>query len=187
MSWSQIAAADVQPQRWKNAGGWTRELLAWPHASDWLLRISVADIEQDGPFSAFDGVQRWIAVLQGPGIRLYEYELFPGDEPLSFDGALAPDCSLIDGPTRDFNLMHRRGHGRLELLTAAQPLPAGPADWLALFSAEGGTLRHGCRAMRLAPQSLAWCEQPAEQPLQFEGQGAAWWLRWCRTDVEARP
>lgn len=178
MSWSHIAAADVRPQRWKNQGGWTRELLAWPHASDWLLRVSVADIEADGPFSAFEGVQRWIGVLQGEGIRLYEHELRPGDELLSFDGALAPSCELIAGPTRDFNLMHRRGHGRLLVQPAAQGLPHGSADWVGLFTAEGGRLVHGGRAMALAPQSLAWCEQPADQPLQFEGQGAAWWLRW---------
>lgn len=185
MSWSHLSAADVQPQRWKNGGGWTRELLAWPHAGDWLLRFSVADIEQDGPFSAFEGVQRWIAVLQGAGIRLYDYELLPGDEPLSFDGALGPECTLIAGPTRDFNAMHRRGQGRFELLPAAQPLSAGRADWLGLFTAEGGVLVHGARRMALAPQSLAWCEQPADQSLSFEGQGAAWWLRWSREELPA--
>src|SRR6218665_1188986 len=83
MSWSVVCANDVAPQRWKNDGGWTRELLAWPHPADWALRISVADIEADGPFSAFEGVQRWFAVLAGAGVRLYEYELRAGDELLA--------------------------------------------------------------------------------------------------------
>ena len=68
MSWSQISADQVQPQPWKNGGGSTRELLAWPHAHDWALRISVAAVERDGPFSAYPGVQRWLAVRMGIGL-----------------------------------------------------------------------------------------------------------------------
>jgi environmental stress-induced protein Ves len=35
-----------------------------------VLRISVAEITRDGPFSAFAGVQRWFAVLEGAGVML---------------------------------------------------------------------------------------------------------------------
>lgn len=177
MSWSVISANDVAPQRWKNNGGWTRELLAWPHPADWVLRVSVADIEADGPFSVFEGVQRWFAVLSGKGVRLYDFELHSESELLSFDGALAPDCELVNGPTRDFNLMHRRSRGQLRVLSADQ-LGDAQGRWVGLFTAEGGTLSHGGRAMVLAPQSLAWCEDPAAQPLSFAGQGAAWWMNW---------
>ena len=62
MSFQCIAQADVMPQAWRNGGGQTRELLAWPHGADWSVRISLADIEADGPFSPFPGVQRWFAV-----------------------------------------------------------------------------------------------------------------------------
>lgn len=178
MSWSIISADQVAPQRWKNNGGWTRELLAWPHPAQWALRISVADIEADGPFSAFEGVQRWFAVLTGRGVRLYDYELHPESEILSFDGGLAPDCELVDGATRDFNLMHRRAQGCMRVLAADQPFEAQGSAWLGLFSAAGGVLSHGGRTMTLAPQSLAWCEQPVAQPLRFEGQGGAWWMSW---------
>ena len=54
----------------------------------------------------------------------------------------------------------------------------GDSQWLGLFSAGGGTLNHGGRAMSLAPLSLAWCEQPVAQPLSFAGVGAAWWMSW---------
>lgn len=178
MSWSVISADQVAPQRWKNDGGWTRELLAWPHPAQWALRVSVADIERDGPFSSFEGVERWFAVLSGRGVRLYDFELHPESEILRFDGALGPDCELVDGPTRDFNVMHRRGLGQFEVLPADQACEAQGWQWLGLFSAGGGVLTHGGRAMTLAPLSLAWCEEPAAQPLGFKGQGAAWWLRW---------
>lgn len=183
MSWSIISAEQVQPQAWRNGGGQTRELLAWPHAHDWALRISVADITRDGPFSAFPGVQRWFAVLQGMGVQLFEYEMRVGDELLRFDGALAPDCTLIKGPTRDFNLMHREGRGRLQVEPATHALlpqgsAGGKAAWVGLFSAEGGLLTHGARAMPLRPLSLAWCEAPAVQSCDFVGEGAAWWMQW---------
>ena len=58
------------PQPWRNGGGVTRELLAWPDGGDWRVRVSVADIDADGPFSAFPGVERWFAVLEGAGVAL---------------------------------------------------------------------------------------------------------------------
>ena len=30
MSWNLVRLADLAPQPWKNGGGTTRELLAWP-------------------------------------------------------------------------------------------------------------------------------------------------------------
>ena len=181
MSWSIICAEDVSPQRWKNDGGWTRELLAWPRAADWSLRVSVADIEADGPFSKFEGVDRWFAVLRGDGVRLYEYELRVDDELLHFDGALGPDCTLIGGTTPDFNLMHRRRSGRLLVTPAATAIrPEG--RWVGLFTGRGGLLEHGARATPLRPMSLAWCESPASQSCVFNGgeagEGQAWWMQW---------
>ncbi len=65
-----ICAGAVAPQAWRNGGGQTRELLAWPAQGPWRLRISRADIDADGPFSAFPGVTRWFTVLQGAGVAL---------------------------------------------------------------------------------------------------------------------
>ncbi|MDC8786657.1 HutD/Ves family protein [Roseateles koreensis] len=179
MSWSIINTDAVIPQAWRNGGGSTRELLAWPHSHDWIVRISVADIVANGPFSSFEGIDRWFAVLQGDGVRFFEYELRIDDELLHFDGALAPDCELLGGPTRDFNLMHRRGKGRLTVLPAAAPLKLDArCRWLALFTAQGGTLSHGARTTPLSALSLAWCENPAPQPATFIGAGAAWWMIW---------
>ncbi len=107
-----VANAPTTP--WKNGGGVTRELLRLPAdagADDWTLRISVADIAADGPFSPFEGITRWFAVLEGPGVRLRwprsAVHLHPGDAPLRFDGADAPECTLLGAPTRDLNVMAR--------------------------------------------------------------------------------
>ena len=108
-----VRLATIAPQAWRNGGGRTRELLAWPSADAWSLRISVAEIERDGPFSAYPGVRRWFAVVDGAGVALSfqagERMCRRGDAPLSFDGGDAPGCRLLDGPTRDLNLMARRG------------------------------------------------------------------------------
>ena len=70
MSWQVVRVDSAAPQAWRNGGGVTRELLVWPNAEDWLVRLSVAEIERDGPFSAFAGVDRWFAVLSGAGVLL---------------------------------------------------------------------------------------------------------------------
>jgi environmental stress-induced protein Ves len=125
---------------WRNGGGRTRELLTWPvGAADWQLRVSVAEIDADGPFSALPGVERCFAVLEGAGVRLAlpqgEVRLTPHDEAVSFPGEAAPMCRLIDGPTRDLNLMLRRGCGSASLQRS--PVPGSPR-WRGLYA--GGTL-----------------------------------------------
>ncbi|WP_326539845.1 HutD/Ves family protein, partial [Pseudorhodoferax sp.] len=101
MTLHRIDVGAVAPQSWRNGGGQTRELWRWPEQGPWQLRISRADIDRDGPFSAFVGVQRWFAVLSGAGVELQfgttRRTLRPGDEALHFDGALAPGCRLLDG------------------------------------------------------------------------------------------
>jgi hypothetical protein len=53
MSLEVISVYEVMPQPWRNGGGLTRELWTWPSAEGWWVRVSVADIEKDGPFSTF--------------------------------------------------------------------------------------------------------------------------------------
>lgn len=152
----------VEPQPWKNGGGMTRELLAWPGRDLWALRISVADIRADGPFSAFDGIDRWFAVLEGAGVMLALPEgrrgIEAGDAPLHFRGEAAPHCELLDGTTRDLNLMLRRdaGHGSMQRAEAGEGF-APHARFRAIFAADALTLQiDGADALRLPPFALAW-------------------------------
>ena len=120
-----VALADTPPVPWRNGGGVTRELLAWPEGGDWRVRVSVAEIETDGPFSPFPGVERWFAVLEGGGVALtiagVEHRCRAGDAALSFPGDAPVDCRLLRGPSRDLNLMLRGGRG------AMQPVVDGEA------------------------------------------------------------
>jgi environmental stress-induced protein Ves len=170
-----IHAQDCAPQPWRNGGGQTRELLAWPPVGEWQLRISRADIDVDGPFSAFPGVQRWFAVLQGAGVALQlgaEQELRAGEAPLCFDGADAPACRLLDGPTQDLNLMVRKGKGCMQAVRPGQA-------WSATFSACGlytctaGLWSDGTQTLHLAAHTLLWHTMPRSATWQFVADDSA--------------
>ena len=155
-----VHAETVPPTPWRNGGGSTRELLAWPAGSEWQLRISLADIERDGPFSVFSGVQRYFAVVAGAGVQLHfgpsVRRVTPNSKPLRFDGADAPICALIDGPTRDLNLMHRGGDATMQNVLPGVAWDEDCAE-RGLFTVGGGTLHtaaHG--AVELGRFTLAW-------------------------------
>lgn len=160
----QIAADRVPPQPWRNGGGATRALFAWPPptahgpasaaADDWLLRLSLADIGADGPFSAFPGVTRWFTVVEGPGVALdapgLSAALAPDSAPLRFDGALAPMARLRGGPTRDLNLMLRGIAGGLWRALPGEAWTP-PHRWAGLFCAEPVWLTLGDTPARHLP------------------------------------
>jgi len=181
--WRQIALADTPPTPWKNGGGTTCELLAWPTPQDWTLRLSVAQVDADGPFSRFDGITRWFAVLAGAGVRLHmadagqTHSLDAFSSPLVFDGALGVDCTLIDGPTQDFNLMVRSARHPQTRMQRFK----GQADWkgttptlLAVWANTApATLRlQDHAAVSLKPGTLAWAALDAAQALAVHSDDA---------------
>jgi len=180
-----VRLADIPPTPWRNGGGTTRELLAWPRAADWLVRVSVARIAADGPFSPFPGVQRWFTVLGGAGVRLThgeaERELRPGDEPWGFDGADAPGCTLIDGPTEDLNLMSRRDAGpaaMVPLRPGAAPAAASASRWLGVYTTAPLTLRAAGTTLDIPADCLAWTDARGTDAWHADTAPGtrAWWL-----------
>ena len=100
-------------ERWKNERGWTREIARSPGLGAWNWRLSIAEIEEDAPFSRFDGIERELVLLSGNGLRLRfddgaVDELLPPHDRVRFAGERGVQGELIDGPTQDFNLMWRR-------------------------------------------------------------------------------
>lgn len=136
-----LPAHEYRRERWRNGHGWTREVLRMPEgAEDWDWRLSIAEIERDGPFSAFPGVERELVLLQGAGVRLRfddgeVREVAPPHGRVRFAGERAPAGELIDGPTHDLNLMWRRDRVEAELwhrpLVGSMVLFAEPGEcWL---------------------------------------------------------
>ena len=179
----RIHVDQVAALRWRNGGGVTRELWAWPSAADWQVRISVADIAQDGPFSAFPGVERWFAVLEGPGVELQFAHgtrvLGPDDAPLRFDGAAAPGCRLRAGATRDLNLMALRSAGQGEMARVQAGVPwHSPAAWRAVFTMAPLQLQvDAAEPLDLPAWTLAVQPSAAGQAWAVPGPAVrAWWL-----------
>lgn len=106
---------DLPVTPWRNGGGETREIISTPQdASDFNWRASIATIAQDGPFSAFHGIDRSITLLTGEGVHLFakgevDHYLTTPAEPFAFSGDLTLNSSLTGGTTTDFNIMTRRG------------------------------------------------------------------------------
>lgn len=146
-----IPFASLEPSLWKNGGGSTTEVVISPTGAtldsfDW--RISLATIAADGPFSAFPGVDRTLALVDGPGVLLDlgaegKFALTEDDPVLEFPGEAQVAASLTGGATTDFNVMTRRARchhrlGRRVLEGMSEFAPRG--DVTILFLAEGDCL-----------------------------------------------
>ena len=113
-------------QPWKNGGGVTREILRDGPPERFRLRVSLAEVASDGPFSRFDEVDRVIVLVDGGGFTLHgdhTRTLAEPGVPHAFAGEEAIRCTLVDGPVRDLNLMVDRRRARLEAERVV--LPAG--------------------------------------------------------------
>lgn len=147
-----IPFASLTPVPWKNGGGSTTEIAIEPpgsqfHDFDW--RISLATITHDGPFSLFPGVDRTLALVDGPGMVLDiddSSRVVLGEEAgiIEFPGEAAIRATLEGGaPTIDFNVMTRRAichhkFGRRRLDGSSVFAPRG--DRSVLFLADGESL-----------------------------------------------
>lgn len=109
-----VRAADRVTMPWKNGGGVTHELVREGHgAAGFAVRLSIADVGSDGPFSRFPGVDRVILLLRGAGFQLRRADglvvaVTQPLHPFAFAGEDTWDCTLPDGPVSDFNVMTDR-------------------------------------------------------------------------------
>jgi len=175
--------ADLPVSPWRNGGGETREIAAWPpfgepDAFDW--RVSVATIAASGPFSVFPGIDRTIMLIEGDGVQLraddLAHRLDTPCEPFAFSGDLAMHCILLGGASIDFNVMCRRGRcqAAVRVFNAASKL--APADHGLLLSvrgqwrAGGGTLKQG-QGVWWGEQTERWRLKPASRDARIVAVG----------------
>ncbi|MEU7386927.1 HutD/Ves family protein [Streptomyces tanashiensis] len=154
--------------RWRNGGGATREIVSWPvGGEEFEWRASVADIDRDGPFSAFPGVDRTFTLVAGDGVRLSAPRLFDrtarAGEPLAFPGDLELAAELRGGACRAFNIMVRRGRraARVDRVTGPVVPPGGHAG---VFYVLDGRWRAGAGQSPLAAGQGLWWDEGDEAP-----------------------
>ena len=174
-----IRARDCRSMPWKNGGGTTTEIAAFPEGaslSDFDWRISMAHVGQDGPFSAFPGIDRTLSVLTGKGITL----AFGDGEAVTLDRASPPypfaadravDGRLVAGPIDDLNVMTRRGRWRHEVtrLSGSGPHAFLAADGLLVLVATQGLWR--VRGEELAAGDSALLDAPGRLEAASEHDG----------------
>lgn len=117
-----LPAQEYRRERWKNQLGWTREIIRCGATDgDWDWRVSIAEVDRDGPFSRFDGCDRELLLLSGGGMRLCFEDgetvtLEPPHGAHRFAGERPLRAELLSGPTHDFNVMWRRDRARVTVL-----------------------------------------------------------------------
>jgi uncharacterized protein len=185
-----IRGAALVAAPWKNGGGVTREVAAFPEQAGmdaFVWRVSIADVAQAGPFSRFDGVDRTLVLLAGAGMVLDEtvgaqvQKSHVLGQPLDiarFDGEVHIDARLIDGATRDFNLMVRRdvAQGELDVWRGAASSRTLSADVVLLYSASGevtiGVGSNDASSYALDAGDTLRIDAPDELPCVLDGSGA---------------
>ena len=165
-----VPAPSLRDEPWANGAGRTTVLEAGPDPLDWCWRFSVATIDRPCAFSTLPGVRRWMAPLDG-GIELF----FPDGRilraprlgVLEFAGEPAPNCSLPDGPTRDFNVMLRAGWtARLlarPLVGTMVLLPEPAVRWFMHVVAGGARVVADGESLDIAQGRSAWVDAAGAQ------------------------
>jgi len=105
-----IASGAWKAQPWKNGRGTTWEVLRIPDAEEYDLRISVAEVTENGPFSTFPGYKRWTLALEGTVLLWIRQTmtLVPRTHFLELDGAWELSAE-ISGPAKLLNVIARAG------------------------------------------------------------------------------
>jgi environmental stress-induced protein Ves len=109
-----LRSAQHRRMPWRNGAGVTYEVASSPAGADLAgfdWRISIAEVEAGGPFSAFPGTDRTIILIEGDWMALTvdgRRHRFGIREPFSFPGDSETLCE-VPIPSRDLNVMTRRG------------------------------------------------------------------------------
>lgn len=118
-----LRAADRRAAPWKNGGGVTHEVAAFPPGSgmdDFLWRVSIAEVRVAGPFSSFPGIDRTLAVLEGRlelAIDSGPPVILSGEtDPLAFAGEAHVVGAPVGSAATDLNVMTRRGGFRATIV-----------------------------------------------------------------------
>jgi uncharacterized protein len=143
-----IRLHDCAPQPWKNGLGSTCEIAVHPEGAgsdDFLWRVSIAKVDSAAPFSSFPGIDRHIALLDGNGFTMTLDDgrinaLTTPFAPFAFAGEARVSVALVDGPTRDFNLMVRREQARGEVRVWQEPGEQLPDPFIVLVYCARGVI-----------------------------------------------
>jgi environmental stress-induced protein Ves len=163
---------------WKNGGGETFEVAAFPPSSgletfDW--RISMARLRASGPFSHFPGIARLTAMLEGEVLlRVGKNEavrLTPDSPALAYPGDVATH-GAVTAEALDLNVMTRRTACAARLTRHRSPRVLVPTSWMALIALDALEVKHAAGNERLNRLDAALWNDGAE--VRVEGPSDFW-------------
>ncbi|WP_127958432.1 HutD family protein [Serratia microhaemolytica] len=178
MRLTRFSFAQLAVSRWRNGGGETREITSQPlGASQFDWRASIATIAQDGPFSAFPGIDRSITLLAGGGVHLFaaegvDHRLDQIGVPFAFAGDLPLQAQLLAGSSQDFNIMTRRGRhsASVQRLVSSQVIDPAHAGVLYVL---GGEWLLPDQSSLVAQQGVWWLAGEGPTALRLKQQERA--------------
>lgn len=114
---AHLRNSDYRQMPWLNGFGVSTEIAVHPRSTndtigDFSWRVSLSDVETDGPFSTMAGYERILMVVSGNGITL-DHGKEGGQARLDalmphwFEGDWQTRSWLIEGPVRDLNVITR--------------------------------------------------------------------------------
>src|SRR5688500_15291384 len=109
---------------WKNGAGSTLELYRFPTVGEFIVRLSVATITEDGPFSSFPNHWRTIIQLSEGTVSLDHDKTshhLTRFKPYHFDGALETHARVSGPPVQDFNVMVNKSMGEAKTMVMDGP------------------------------------------------------------------
>ena len=139
-----LTPGDYVSMPWANGRGTTVEMLRETGPDGALrLRLSMASVFEDGPFSSFPGIERNLTVISGPGFDLLGETQFTAAplRPVAFPGDVPIAAVGVAAPCDDFNVMTARAlpvpEVRVDAYTEISPRSGGR---LAVFALNAGAV-----------------------------------------------
>ena len=130
---------------WANGRGTSYEIASDRNESgEWAWRLAMAPVNEDGPFSRIECVNRSLAVVDGAGMQLSvdrkKLQCLPM-QVVRFRGDAITEATLLDGPIMDINLMVRRKEADGEMVIVSD---TGLLRGASIVVAIGGSAQVKC-------------------------------------------
>jgi environmental stress-induced protein Ves len=130
---------------WANGRGTSYEIASdRSDAGEWTWRLAMAPVNEDGPFSRIECVNRFLAVVEGAGMLLSVDRKKLQCKPMQvvrFRGDAITEAALTDGPITDINLMIRRKEAEGEMAVVSD---SGLLNEASIIVALGGSAQVKC-------------------------------------------
>jgi len=117
---TQLSLPALPRERWRNGLGWTRPVLQHGDAAGLLWRISLAEITEAAPFSAFPGLQRTTVLVDGGPVVLAaadrHWRLAAAGDRADYPGECRLRSRAPERPALFWNVMAARDRVRADVL-----------------------------------------------------------------------